>query len=229
MRHGSSGKSPATEPRRAGLGVLRRWVGLPSPAAVLAGVALLVALGGTSYAAGLLPANSVGTVQLKNDAVVSAKVKDGSLLASDFKSGQIPAGPAGSPGAAGPAGPAGPAGATGPPGATGPAGASGSPGADGAQGPTGPPGPTDNLTYVSADIPAGTQYSPATSGEAKCPAGQHAVSGGFNAPSAPKSSHPSDGAGTGSDGNSAWWVAITTTSGLTVYAICSSSDTVTGP
>ena len=57
------------------------------------------------------------------------------------------------------------------------------PGPTGAQGPAGPPGPTDNLTYVSADIPAGTQYSPATSGEAKCPAGQHAVSGGFDAPS----------------------------------------------
>ncbi len=226
MRHGFIRKSPGTGPSRAGLGVLRRWVRLPSAAVLLAVVALLVALGGTSYAAGLLPANSVGTVQLKKDAVVSAKVKDGSLLASDFKNGQLPAGPAGAPGASGPPGPAGPAG---PAGATGAAGATGSPGKDGAQGPTGPPGPTDNLTYVSADIPAGTQYSPPTSGEAKCPAGQHAVSGGFDAPTAPKSSHPSDGAGTGTGGNSAWWVAIPTTSGMTVYAICSSSDTVTGP
>src|SRR5581483_2402945 len=52
----------------------------PSPAFVLAGLALAVALGGTSYAAVSLPANSVGTAQLKNDAVTSLKVKNGSLL-----------------------------------------------------------------------------------------------------------------------------------------------------
>ena len=198
-----------------------RWAWLPSPAAVLAGVALLVALGGTSYAAGLLPANSVGTVQLKSDAVVSSKVKDGSLLAIDFKSGQLPSGPAG---------PAALGAEAGPPGAVGPAGATGATGSTGAQGAAGPSGPADALTYVSASVPAGTQYSPATSGEAKCPTGQHAVSGGFDAPSTAKSSHPSDGAGTGTAGNSAWWVAITTTSGMTVYAIfVLSSDTVTGP
>jgi len=52
----------------------------------------------------VVPRNSVGTAQLKNNAVVGAKVKDGSLLARDFASGQLPAGPAG------PAGPPGPAG-----------------------------------------------------------------------------------------------------------------------
>jgi hypothetical protein len=75
---------------------------------VIAIVALIVALGGTGYAAIKLPANSVGTAQLKKDAVTSLKVKNGSLLAGDFKAGQIPAGPegpAGSPGGAGPAGP----------------------------------------------------------------------------------------------------------------------------
>ncbi len=87
------------------------WKHRPSPAMVLAIVALIVALGGTGYAAIKLPANSVGTAQLKKDAVTSLKVKNGSLLAGDFKAGQVPAGPAGptgSPGAAGPAGPAGP-------------------------------------------------------------------------------------------------------------------------
>lgn len=39
----------------------------------------------------LVPRNSVGTAQLRNNAVVSAKVRDGSLLASDFKAGVIPA------------------------------------------------------------------------------------------------------------------------------------------
>jgi hypothetical protein len=82
---------------------------------VVACAALLVALGGTSYAAVLqVPRNSVGTAQLKSNAVTSAKVKNGSLLSGDFKPGQIPAGPAGPSGAAGPAGPAGPPGAAGP-------------------------------------------------------------------------------------------------------------------
>ncbi len=69
---------------------------LPSPATVIASLALLVALAGTSVAAvSALPRNSVGTAQLKNSAVTSAKVKNGSLVKSDFKHGQLPAGPAG--------------------------------------------------------------------------------------------------------------------------------------
>jgi hypothetical protein len=61
---------------------------------VIASLALLVALSGTGAAAVALvvPGNSVGTAQLKKDAVVSAKVKDGSLLAKDFAAGQLPAG-----------------------------------------------------------------------------------------------------------------------------------------
>jgi hypothetical protein len=86
------------------------WKHRPSPAMVIAIVALGVALGGTGYAAVTLPANSVGTAQLKKDAVNSLKVKNGSLLKADFKSGQIPAGPVGPTGATGTAGPAGPAG-----------------------------------------------------------------------------------------------------------------------
>ncbi len=86
----------------------------PSPAIVIACVALLLALGGVSYAATALPNNSVGTAQLKNNAVTSSKVKNHSLLKADFKSGQIPRGPAGPAGAAGPAGPQGPKGPTGP-------------------------------------------------------------------------------------------------------------------
>src|SRR5438270_11311298 len=76
----------------------------PSPALFLASAALFVALGGTGYAVTRLPKNSVTTYQ----------VKDFSLLARDFKRGQIPPGPPG------------PAGQTGPAGATGPAGPAGS-------------------------------------------------------------------------------------------------------
>jgi hypothetical protein len=80
---------------------------------VTATLALFVALSGSAYAAIKLPANSVGTAQLRDNAVTSPKVQNGSLLAADFKAGQLPAGPAGAAGPAGPAGPTGPAGAAG--------------------------------------------------------------------------------------------------------------------
>jgi hypothetical protein len=67
----------------------------PSPAMVVAFMALLVSLGGTSYAITALPAKSVGAKQLKskavttpkikNNAVTGAKVRRGSLTGSDIK------------------------------------------------------------------------------------------------------------------------------------------------
>jgi hypothetical protein len=92
---------------------------------VVSMMALLFALCGTGYAAGVLPKNSVGSSQLKANSVVSSKIKDGSLVKADFGTGQLPSGPAGPAGAAGPAGPAGATGATGPAGPAGPAGAFG--------------------------------------------------------------------------------------------------------
>ena len=79
----------------------------PSPAMVVACAALFVSLSGVGYAAIVLPANSVGTKQLKRNAVNSAKVKKHSLLRSDFKRGQIPRGAARSPGHPGHPGPEG--------------------------------------------------------------------------------------------------------------------------
>ena len=65
----------------------------PSPAMVIACVALFASLTGTTYADVLnVPLHSVGTAQLKANAVVSSKVKNRSLLAIDFKQGQLPAG-----------------------------------------------------------------------------------------------------------------------------------------
>ena len=85
---------------------------------VMATVAVFIALGGGSYAAITLTNNSVkskhiakGAVKrsdIGKGAVNSAKVADFSLLAKDFKSGQLPAGPKGDQGAQGERGPAGP-------------------------------------------------------------------------------------------------------------------------
>jgi hypothetical protein len=93
---------------------------------VVASIALFVALGGSSYAAIKLPKNSVGTKQLRAGSVTSAKVKNRSLRAVDFKKGQLRAGPKGPKGDAGPQGPKGDPGSQGPKGDAGPAGPAGS-------------------------------------------------------------------------------------------------------
>jgi hypothetical protein len=134
----------------------------------VAWVALFVALSGSSYAAATLAANSV----------TSKTVKDRSLMAKDFKQGQLPAGRAGAPGPAGtpgrdgspgPAGPSGPAGAQGRQGNAGPSGPAGPAGPKGETGPAGPSaskrvvGPAevqipvgDPTTVVTADLTAGS-------------------------------------------------------------------------
>jgi hypothetical protein len=66
---------------------------LPSPAMVVACIALAVALGGTSYAAIRLPANSVGTKQLKRGAVTGVKVKSNTLTGrqiNEARLGRVP-------------------------------------------------------------------------------------------------------------------------------------------
>jgi hypothetical protein len=93
----------------------------PTPAMMVACIALLVALAGTSVAAVtvVLPRGSVGALQLKANSVNTFKVQNRSLRAIDFALGQIPKGPRG---ATGPAGVPGPVGPTGPAGAAGAAG-----------------------------------------------------------------------------------------------------------
>ena len=62
----------------------------PSPALVVSLIALFVALGGTSYAAiTALPANSVGTHQLKNNAVTGVKIANGSITAAKISSDRL--------------------------------------------------------------------------------------------------------------------------------------------
>jgi hypothetical protein len=90
---------------------------------VIATLALFLALGGGAYAAFKLPKDSVGSKQLQADAVNSSKVKNRSLLANDFKAGELPAG------------------AQGPQGIQGIKGDTGTQGTQGIQGQTGPQGP----------------------------------------------------------------------------------------
>ena len=100
----------------------------PSPAMIVACLALGIALTGTSVAAvTALAPNSVGSAQIKANAVTAAKIKNAnvtgakiarnavtgakvlnrSLTAADFVASSLPKGPAGPTGPAGPAGPAG--------------------------------------------------------------------------------------------------------------------------
>ena len=132
----------------------------PSPALVVACLALLVALSGTSYATVLnIPRNSVGTLELKRNAVKPAKlapnavrtahVLNGSLLAADFKPGQVPSGPKGD---------------------------------KGEKGDTGAPGMSGHEMITSADVnvPVGNgDYFTGRPVTAQCPGGKLAVGGGY--------------------------------------------------
>lgn len=94
---------------------ITRW--RPSPATVIASIALLVALSGTSYAAFGLAPHSVGNLQLKTGAVNSRVLLNHGVRKIDLAPGVAISGPAGPAGPAGSAGPAGPTGPTGPSGA----------------------------------------------------------------------------------------------------------------
>jgi hypothetical protein len=134
---------------------------------VIAIIALVFAIGGTSYAALNLPKNSVGAKQIKKNAVTSTKVKNHSLKAIDFKNGQLPAG------------------AQGPTGAQGTAGSKGATGPSGPSGPSGPTGFVGQVTVMRTDIalPAGpdaTTPGAATSAFANCNPGQRMLGGSVN-------------------------------------------------
>jgi hypothetical protein len=176
---------------------------------VAASAALFVALGGASYAAATLPRNSVGTSQLRNGAVTSAKVRRRSLRAIDFAPGQLSSGPRGQSGPAGPAGPA---------------------------GPPGSPGKTNfvvrkaSLQYfncsgscpVYGDGPHGNVV-----GAASCNAGERATGGGYNVVGTPTTVEESVPLSGGIDGSpNAWFVSGNSSQANgpfgTVYVVCAS-------
>ena len=142
----------------------------PSPAMIVACLALAVSLSGVGYATTALPRNSVGAVQIKKDAIVSLKVKDGTLLAADFKPGEIPAGDAGAVGAAGPAGPKGDRGDKG---------AKGDKGSKGNKGDPGLPGPPGTSGYsVSQAVSGPLTMHAFTTVTAVCSSGKVVGGGG---------------------------------------------------
>ena len=79
---------------------------------VASSLALFLALGGVTYAAATLPRNSVGSKQLKKNAVTATKIKNGSLGAGEFK-GSLRKGIQGLQGDQGQQGPQGPSGVAG--------------------------------------------------------------------------------------------------------------------
>lgn len=93
---------------------------------VVASLALFLALGGAAFAATQLPRNSVGTGQLKPEAVTAGKIAK--RTRNQLRGAQGPQGPQGKTGKTGPKGATGARGATGATGATGAKGANGTDG-----------------------------------------------------------------------------------------------------
>lgn len=121
----------------------------PSPAMIVAIVALIASLGGNAIAATVIISSSS---QIKNGVVSSADIRNNTISSTDVRNGTITpndlskslrtqlAAAGANVGATGVSGQSGTPGATGSTGATGPAGPQGAPGAIGPQGPAGPAG-----------------------------------------------------------------------------------------
>jgi hypothetical protein len=160
---------------------MKRFRFRPTYSNVVSTLCLFLLLGGgAAYAAAQLPRNSVGTRQIKAEAVTPAK------LSAAAKSALT--GPRGAQGDPGPRGATGDEGARGPRGLQGEPGVQGEPGSEGEPGPrgeTGEPGPADAVTRYGPllEPPSGANglsYAP-------CAADEVAVGGGWalagNAPS----------------------------------------------
>jgi hypothetical protein len=189
-------------PSRRIFGALGRRA--PSPAMVVACLALLVALGGTGYAAIKLPANSVGTKQLRNGAVTAGKVRGNALTGGQIREstlGTVPfAADADSANSADRAQTAGNATSAG-------------------------SAPISRLDYQAAItfVPGGG--TTATRGTVNCPTGLNAAGGGA------KLADPNNGAifDTNPVGKAGWEATAlsSTAQNMTVYVICAQAASTT--
>jgi hypothetical protein len=177
-----------------------------SYANVMATLAFFLAIGGGAYAALKLPKNSVGSAQIKADAVNSSKVKKRSLLANDFKLGQLPQGP------------------------------QGIQGIQGIQGERGPTGFVGNVIVRRLDVPLAAGAPGAeNSAFVKCADGEKIIGGAANVSASPQSEllvdrPATDNTGSGgypADGQAfTFWKGTarnlnnTATTDLRVFAIC---------
>jgi hypothetical protein len=174
---------------------------VPTPSLAVSITALVVAMGGTGYAATKLSGTNIkaGTItgrQIKSHSLSTLKLSDNAVA-------QLR-------GAAGPTGPAGPAGPSGPAGERGPAGPAG---------PAGVSGITEVQTQA-IDLQPGTQNEAAV----QCPAGSVVTGGGVSLASSStqvnvNSSYPISAGAWRADVNNAS-NGVTT---FTVYAICAKS------
>jgi Collagen triple helix repeat (20 copies) len=144
----------------------------PSPALVLAFIALFAAGAGTATAGALITGK-----QIKNRSITGKDIKRRSLTAKHFK-GRLPAARravSGAPGPPGERGAQGERGAAGPAGTNGAAGANGAPGASGADGAQGPAGATNVvIRTATANVP----HNGSGTATADCQAGERATGGG---------------------------------------------------
>ena len=132
----------------------QRRIRKPSPALVIALLALFMVLGSSSVAAPARDAAKrlITGKQIKNSSLTTKDVKNRSLLAQDFKAGQLPAAAQGAKGDSGAPGLKGDAGGQGLKGDTG---AKGDAGAQGEDGPAGPAGPNGQAGPAGPNGPAG--------------------------------------------------------------------------
>ena len=124
---------------------MKRFVGRPSPSMLVACVALLVALGGTSVAAvRALPRASVNTAAIQNGAVTTGKLANRAVTLAKLSPRARLRGPKGNPG---------------------PKGETGNPGPKGDKGDKGDPGPSEAYADTNAGpvaLPAGANVRVAT-------------------------------------------------------------------
>jgi collagen triple helix repeat protein len=152
-------------------GVRRRWrvLRLPSPALVIALLALLIATAQSAYGvSNIRHYPYFNSVDIIDNTLTGKDIKNKSLTKADFR-GSLQ-GTRGVRGASGPIGPRGPQGAQGAPGGQGPPGPKGDNGSNGSDA-------IPNLTYVRT---ASTNAPPNVNvgAFAECPAGQRPIAGG---------------------------------------------------
>jgi rhodanese-related sulfurtransferase len=215
----------------------RRRIGVPSPATVLAAMALLMSMAGTATAIGQAPKTVLAcprgvlhcpefnSVDIIDNTLTGRDIKNKSLTKADFRGS--------------PRGPRGPRGVAGERGAQGPQGPGGPGGPQGPQGVQGIPGnpAIPNLTYLrSASTPA-PEGQVDVGAFVPCPSGQRPIAGGVVTSSgninvyqsAPGNATNFESAG----GITGWWASVrnfsTTTPGsFRTYAICAPANATVG-